>query len=415
MQHTGLGVRHVGGDGGQLQPGHEFLCRGPAALHAKDDHAAGPVGQVLLRPLVVLVPGQPGVLDPGDLVVALEILGHRLGVLTVLLHPQGKGLQPDVQQEAVVGGGNGAQVPHELDGGLGDVGPLQTEALGVGDSVIALIRGGQAGELVGVGVPVELAAVHDGAAYGEGVAVHILGGGVGDDVTAPLEGAAVHRGSEGIVHDKGNSVGMGRLGKLFDVQHGEGGVGDGLSKDRLGVGTEGGVQFLLRALGIHEGELDAHALHGDGKKVEGPTVDGGGGDDVVSAARDVEDGIEVGRLSGGQQHGGGAPLQGADLGRYRVVGGVLQSGIEVAAGLQVEQLAHLLAGLIAEGGGLDDGEIAGFAVAGPVAGVEAVGGDLIIAHGDSLFLNQDKIPILRVIRFWGLVKKKVSGSVSGDG
>ena len=48
-------------------------------------------------------------------------------------------------------------------------------------------------------------------------------------------------------------------------------------------------------------------------------------------------------------------------------------------------------------------------------GVEAVGGDLIIAHGDSLFLNQDKIPILRVIRFWGLVKKKVSGSVSGDG
>ena len=58
------------------------------------------------------------------------------------------------------------------------------------------------------------------------------------------------------------------------------------------------------------------------------------------------------------------PPPGADLGRHRIVGGVLESGIEVTAGLQVEQLAHLLAGLIAEGGGLDDGEIAGLAVAG---------------------------------------------------
>ena len=320
--------------------------------------------------------------------MALEILGHGLGILTVFLHAQRQGLQPDVQQKAVVGGGDGAQVPHELDGRLGDVGPLQTEALGVGDPVVALVRGGQAGELVGIGVPVKLAAVHDGAAHGEGVAVHILGGGVGDDVTAPLEGVAVHRGGKGVVHDEGHAVGVGRLGKLLDIQDGEGRVGDGLAKDRLGVGPEGGVQLLLRALGIHEGELDAHALHGDGKQVKGPAVDGGGGDDVVSAACNVEDGIEVGRLPGGQQHGGGAPLQGADLGRHRIVGGVLESGIEVTAGLQVEQLAHLLAGLIAEGGGLDDGEIAGLAVAGPVTGVEAVGGDLIVAHGDSLFLKR---------------------------
>ena len=83
------------------------------------------------------------------------------------------------------------------------------------------------------------------------------------------------------------------------------------------------------------------------------------------------------------------PLQGADLGRHRIVGGVLESGIEVTAGLQVENsLPISLAGLIAEGGGLDDGEIAGLAVAGPVTGVEAVGGDLIVAHGDSLFLKR---------------------------
>ena len=108
---------------------------------------------------------------------------------------------------------------------------------------------------------------------------------------------------------------------------------------------------------------------------------------MVPTAGDVEDGVEVGRLSGGQEHGRGAPLQGADLGRHHVVGGVLQAGVEVAAGLQVEQLAHLLAGLIAEGGGLDDGDVPGLPVAGAVARVEAVGGDLIIGHGNSFFLN----------------------------
>ncbi len=82
-------------------------------------------------------------------------------------------------------GGDGAQVPHELDGGLGDVGPLQTEALGVGDSVIALVRGAQAGELVWIAGPVKVARIHDGPPHLESMSVHILGGGVGHDVAPP--------------------------------------------------------------------------------------------------------------------------------------------------------------------------------------------------------------------------------------
>ena len=179
---------------------------------------------------------------------------------------------------------------------------------------------------------------------------------------------------------------VGSLGKLLNVQDGEGGVGDGLAEDCLGVGPESGVELLLGALGVHKGELNAHTLHGDGEQVKGAAVDGGGGDHVVAAAGDVEDSIEVGRLAGGEEHGGAAALQSGDLGRHGIVGGVLQAGVEVAAGLQIEQLAHLLAGLIAEGGGLDDGEVAGLPVAGTIAGVEAFSGDLIVAHGNSFFL-----------------------------
>ena len=250
--------------------------------------------------------------------------------------------------------------------------------------MVALVGGGQAGELVGVGHPVELAGVHNGAAHRVGVAVHILGGGVGDNVGAPLEGTAVHGRGEGVVHDEGHAVGVGRPGELLDVQHGESRVGDGLAEHGLGVGPEGGLQLGLRAVRVHKGELDAHPLHGDGEEVIGAAVDGGGGHHMVAAGGDVEHGVEVGRLAGGGEHGRRAALQGADLGRHVVIGGVLEAGIEVAACLQVKERAHLLAGGVPEGGGLDNGNIPGLSVSGSVAGVDAVGAHTVVAHGHAL-------------------------------
>ena len=101
---------------------------------------------------------------------------------------------------------------------------------------------------------------------------------------------------------------------------------------------------------------------------------------MISEGGDVEQGEEVGRLTGGGEHGGGAALQGADLGRHIVVGGILQAGIEIAAGLQVEELAHILGRGVFEGGGLDDGDLAGFAVARRIAALDALGLNTIVAH-----------------------------------
>ena len=143
--------------------------------------------------------------------------------------------------------------------------------------MIGGIRFRQTREFILVRFPVKVAAVHNHAAHGGGMAVHVLGGGVGHDVRTPLEGPAVHRGGEGVVDDEGHAVGVGRLGELLNIQDGEGGVCNGLAEHRLGVGPEGGVQLLLGAVRVHEGELDAHALHGDGEQVEGTAVDGGGG------------------------------------------------------------------------------------------------------------------------------------------
>ena len=175
-------------------------------------------------------------------------------------------------------------------------------------------------------------------------------------------------------------MGVSGIGELLDIQHGQSRVGDGLAEHRLGVGAEGRVQLLLGAIGRHEGEVNAHPLHGDSKQVVGAAIDGGGGHHVIATGGDVEHGIEGGRLTGGGQHSGGTALHLADLGRHRVVGGVLQAGVEIAGGFQVKQFAHILAGGVFEGGGLDHRDLAGLAVARGIAALYAFGFDFVVAH-----------------------------------
>ena len=81
--------------------------------------------------------------------------------------------------------------------------------------------------------------------------------------------------------------------------------------------------------------------------------------------------------------------QGALIGRFgnRIAGGILQTGIEISRSLQIKQLAHILAGGVLEGGGLDDGDLAGFTVAGSIAALDAFGVDLILTHGNAFFLK----------------------------
>ena len=94
---------------------------------------------------------------------------------------------------------------------------------------------------------------------------------------------------------------------------------------------------------------------------------------MVPCLADIEQGKEVCSLSAGGKHSGGAAFQLADLFGYHVAGGVLQAGIEIAVCLQIEQLAHVLAGSVLEGGGLDDGDLTGLAVAGGVAALHTDG------------------------------------------
>ena len=162
-----------------------------------------------------------------------------------------------------------------------------------------------------------------------------------------------------------------RAGEQLDIQDGQRGIGDGFAEYSLGVRPERGVQLFRSAVRGNEGEIHAHFLHGDGKQVIGAAVNRRGGDHMIPGGGDIEHGEEVRGLAGGGQHRGTAAFQGADLRGDHIVGRILETGVEIPGGFQVEKLAHILAGIVLESGGLDDRNLAGFSVPGRVPGLDA--------------------------------------------
>ena len=209
--------------------------------------------------------------------------------------------------------------------------------------MVALVGSAEAGELLGVLGPIELARVNDTSSNSRAVSVHILSCRVGNYISAPFKRTAVYGSCEGVVYDKRNSVLVRYLSEKLDVKHGQRRICDSLAEHRLGVLSERRVKLLLGRVGGYEGEVNAHSLERNREKIVSAAVDSRGSNYVISAGCDVEYRKEVCRLSRGGQHSGASTLHIAYLSGNAVVCGVLQTGIEISRSLKVKELAHLSA------------------------------------------------------------------------
>lgn len=379
VEDAGARIGHVCHYGDELEAVHELYSILAGAFKSEGYDAARAVGEVFLLEVVVFIAFEVGVVDPCHFGACFEPLGYGEGVLAVALHAEVECLEAEVEEERVLRSRDGAEVTHELRDELRGVG-FFAEGFGVGEAVVALVGGGQAWEFIVVCFPVEVAAVAHGTAYLRGMAVHVFGGGVCDDVGAPLEWAAVDGGGEGVVDDEGHAMFVGHLGEAFDVEHSAAGVGYGFAEEEFGVGAESGLDLLVGPLGVDEGALYAEFLHGDAKEVVGAAVDVVGSDEVVACLADVEHGVEVGGLAGGGEYASYTALELVNLVGYGVVGGVLEAGVEVARGFEVEEVGHVLGGVVFEGSALDDGEDAALAILGLPSALHADGSGFTFCH-----------------------------------
>ena len=94
---------------------------------------------------------------------------------------------------------------------------------------------------------------------------------------------------------------------------------------------------------------------------------------MVARGAEIEDGVEIGSLSGGGEVRADSPFELGYLGGHGIVGGVGEAGVEIPVLLKVEEPGHLLGSGIFESSALIDREHTGFSVAGFPSPLDAHG------------------------------------------
>ena len=85
MQDAGVGVRHMGGDDGELQMLHELFCRLSSPLQAEGDDAAAAVRQIFLSSLIVFITRKGWIIDPAYFLPAFQELRDCLRMTTYIV------------------------------------------------------------------------------------------------------------------------------------------------------------------------------------------------------------------------------------------------------------------------------------------------------------------------------------------
>ncbi len=187
----------------------------------------------------------------------------------------------------------------------------------------------------------EAPALHDHPGDDGAVAADELGCRVDHDVGAMLDGPAQVGRGKGVVHHQRHPEAVSHLGRHSDVEHVALGIADRLPVDQLGAGGNGRLDGV-RVVDVDEGDVDAHAAQRHVELGVGTPVQGTGGDHLVALPAQGEDGDELGRLA----RRGGQRTQPSFERRHPLLegggGGVADAGVDVAVGLEGEEVGRLL-------------------------------------------------------------------------
>ncbi len=163
-----------------------------------------------------------------------------------------------------------------------------------------------------------------------------LGGGVDDDVSAPLDGPAKRGRRAGVVDDQRHSVLVRDLGQLLDIADVELRIAQGLGVNGLRLFVDCRAQ-PVEVVGVHKFHLDPELGQRVVKQVVGAAVERGRGNDLVSRRRQRDDDEGFGGLPRGQRQPRNAAFERGDALLEHVGGRVHDPGVDVAELLQGKQ------------------------------------------------------------------------------
>ena len=224
-----------------------------------------------------------------------------------------------------------------------------------------------------MGLPVESAAVDDGAADRGAVAADVFRGGVDDHRGAMLERPGEER-RGGIVEDERHAEPAPQRRDLGDREDFQLRVRQRLAEPGAGA-VVGGPGEVLRVVMADEADLDPELLQRLGQEGHRAAIEIGRGDDVVAGPGDVGERDEGRRLPRGERQRRGAAFERGEPFLEDVLGRVLDAGIDLSDLLQGEEAGSVGGVLELERGVLVDRHRhrAGGRVRPPAAAVEREG------------------------------------------
>ena len=255
-----------------------------------------------------------------------------------------------------------------------------SKRIGIYQAVVRSIGRTKSRELISMFFPWESAAIHNRTSHLHTMAIHVFSGTMRYDIRTPLYRSATYRRRKRVVHYQGHSMLMRDARKTFDIEHAHARITQGLAKYEFGIFPKSRLQLLIARFLVNERHLDTHFLKRGIEKIIGTTIDGSSRYHVVARFADIEAGKEIGSLTAGGQHSSYSTLKRCNLSSNSIVGGVLQTRIEIATLFKVKQLSHLVAGFVFEGCALYNRQLARLAFLRRIAGLHALRAYLSFLH-----------------------------------
>ena len=178
------------------------------SVKLKRYYAAAAIRHIFLHEVIIFIRLKSGIADLLYLRIPCKQLSDRHAVFHMALHAHMKRFETEIEKIRILRRLYAAQIPHKRCGTFGNKSALKTESFCKCNTVIRIIRRRKPRELIRMCQPVERTAVHHGSAHGHRMSIHVLGGGVCDDIRAPFEGAAVDGCGKGVVDNERHTVRM---------------------------------------------------------------------------------------------------------------------------------------------------------------------------------------------------------------
>jgi len=269
--------------------------------------------------------------------VRLEVTRDGERVVAVPLHAERQSFNALEEQPGVVRRQTGAEVaqrhqPHAQN--IRQRGQFP-EIMRIAQSVVTGVRFGQERETAAF--PVEASRIHHDAADGGSVAAQPFGQRMDHNIRALFQRTLEVGCAEGAVHDQRQPMGMGHLGNCRDIGHVQRGIADGFHEAQLGPRRHG-TSKVLRIARIHKDRPDAQLRQDVVELSVGAPVQVVGGYEFVARLAEINDRVKDRACPGRQRQCCGPALQRGHPFLQDGLGGIHDSGVDVAQLLKTEQI-----------------------------------------------------------------------------